>query len=609
MSRKLQFKRGVKAKLPVLAEGEPGWVTDEERLYIGTGSKNIPLATDGTLSTQSDNYRDAAALPSTYPRGVTVFFSNSPTSKFNGVSFCTVFTIKGYTNMACVQYIYPYNVDAPITYRYALYNSDTWGAWRKLSIEGHTHSAASVGAVPTTRKVNGKALSADVSLTAADVGARPSTWVPTKGDVGLGNVPNVTTDDQTPTFTVATTRANLTSGDKLSVILGKLAKWYTDLKGVAFSGSAADLSTGTLASARLPTVPISKGGTGATTAAAARTALGLGKALTFTGAATGTYDGTAAKTINIPASNGKRACRFVVGTTTAGWTAEDCDYLCDGTDDQVEIKAAIQALPSTGGEVVFLDGTYIFSDYIIVSNKSSITICGNGRAACLKVISETALSKSPIYFLNSTDITIQNITIDGNNVADYGIECGVCNRIVVSQCKIINTNYAVYTGGEGCIITQNTILNAKTGVATGKNSVICGNILWNKTGDTHYSEIKSKGINVYSENCAIFGNKITGFQYGICAGTAGDYCSITGNVCKDNEIGFYGEMGSSCIVSGNVFMRGEGTASDYTASQYTIFLTSSKYILNNVFIGNIILGKNYVNNAGASNTFINNRFE
>ena len=35
----------------------------------------------------------------------------------------------------------------------------------------HTHTAAQVGAVPTTRKVNGKALSADVTLAAADVGA------------------------------------------------------------------------------------------------------------------------------------------------------------------------------------------------------------------------------------------------------------------------------------------------------------------------------------------------------------------------------------------------------------------------------------------------------
>jgi hypothetical protein len=46
------------------------------------------------------------------------------------------------------------------------------------------YTAAQVGAVPTSRKVNGKALSSDISLTASDVGARPSTWMPTAADVG-----------------------------------------------------------------------------------------------------------------------------------------------------------------------------------------------------------------------------------------------------------------------------------------------------------------------------------------------------------------------------------------------------------------------------------------
>lgn len=48
-----------------------------------------------------------------------------------------------------------------------------------VALGNHTHTAAAVGAVPTTRKVNGKALSADVTLTASDVGARAEDWLPT----------------------------------------------------------------------------------------------------------------------------------------------------------------------------------------------------------------------------------------------------------------------------------------------------------------------------------------------------------------------------------------------------------------------------------------------
>ena len=58
----------------------------------------------------------------------------------------------------------------------------------------------------------------------------------------ITNVPDVATNDQTPTFTQAAERANITSGEKLSTIFGKIMKWYADLKGVAFSGSYHDLS-------------------------------------------------------------------------------------------------------------------------------------------------------------------------------------------------------------------------------------------------------------------------------------------------------------------------------------------------------------------------------
>lgn len=58
----------------------------------------------------------------------------------------------------------------------------------------------------------------------------------------LNNVPNVTTNDQAPTFTQATDRENIASSEKLSVILGKIMKFFADLKAVAFSGSYNDLT-------------------------------------------------------------------------------------------------------------------------------------------------------------------------------------------------------------------------------------------------------------------------------------------------------------------------------------------------------------------------------
>lgn len=64
----------------------------------------------------------------------------------------------------------------------------------------------------------------------------------TAEQIGLDKVPNVATNDQTPTFTEAATRVNITSGETLSTLFGKIKKFFADLKTVAFTGSYTDLS-------------------------------------------------------------------------------------------------------------------------------------------------------------------------------------------------------------------------------------------------------------------------------------------------------------------------------------------------------------------------------
>ena len=66
--------------------------------------------------------------------------------------------------------------------------------------------------------------------------------------------PNGNGSNVTSTFTAASSRTNISSGEKLSVIFGKIAKWFGDLKAVAFSGSYNDLSN-------KPTIPTVNNGT------------------------------------------------------------------------------------------------------------------------------------------------------------------------------------------------------------------------------------------------------------------------------------------------------------------------------------------------------------
>ncbi len=65
----------------------------------------------------------------------------------------------------------------------------------------------------------------------------------TAKQLGLENVPNVDTDDQTPTFTEAEERENIASKEKLSVLFGKIRKWFSDLKEAAFCSVANNLAT------------------------------------------------------------------------------------------------------------------------------------------------------------------------------------------------------------------------------------------------------------------------------------------------------------------------------------------------------------------------------
>ena len=79
----------------------------------------------------------------------------------------------------------------------------------------------------------------------------------------------------------------------------------------------------------------------------------------------------------------KQTARLVIATSTAGWTQEDCDYLCDGIDDQIDINKAIQELPEWGGEIKILDGIYHINSSIEL-NKPNTKLSGNGFSTTIQ---------------------------------------------------------------------------------------------------------------------------------------------------------------------------------------------------------------------------------
>lgn len=102
-----------------------------------------------------------------------------------------------------------------------------------------TYTLASFGITATASELN-KLDGCTVSTTELNYldGVTSNIQTQLGGKLGTsGNASNVTN-----TFTQASSRANLTSGEKLSISLGKIMKWFADLKTVAFSGSYNDLT-------------------------------------------------------------------------------------------------------------------------------------------------------------------------------------------------------------------------------------------------------------------------------------------------------------------------------------------------------------------------------
>lgn len=134
-----------------------------------------------------------------------------------------------------------------------------------------------------------------------------------------GNGSNVTV-----AFTAASARANIATGEKLSVIAGKLAKWFSDLKTVAFTGAYSDLTGAPTA------VSAFTNDSGYQTAAQVQNAISTSISTVYK------YKGSVAAASNLPTSG--NAVGDVYNVTATGmnyvWTGSAWDAL--GSELNVE---------------------------------------------------------------------------------------------------------------------------------------------------------------------------------------------------------------------------------------------------------------------------------
>lgn len=132
---------------------------------------------------------------------------------------------------------------------------------------------------------------------------------------------------------------------------------------------------------------------------------------------------------------------FIAASDSSAKDKAVADYVCDGVNDEVEVLAAIAALPATGGVIEFAPGTFIRGADIAIT-KGNLKIIGQGRSTIWKMKDSTN-ANAQIFSATSIDgIAIEDMIIDGNEAnntsgSQYGINFISCTNLNI-DCWIEN---------------------------------------------------------------------------------------------------------------------------------------------------------------------------
>lgn len=233
--------------------------------------------------------------------------------------------------------------------------------------------------------------------------------------------------DVTVTFTEALARSNISTGEKLSVLFGKIKKYFTDLKTVAFTGNYTDLSN-------KPTSLPADGGTSAECSGNAATATKLQTARQINGVA---FDGSA----NITVADGTKAPTAHASTGTTYGVGTTANY------GHCKVRNDLLAAAFSNGEALSAYQGYLLKQLIDNEHPTPIHISGTiaQNAPITDIFSFDATKGYSMLYI--AEYSFGMFLIDGDN----GIVSGFYNRgrdyTFRNRIVLTNTNQVVTADG------------------------------------------------------------------------------------------------------------------------------------------------------------------
>jgi len=242
------------------------------------------------------------------------------------------------------------------------------------------------------------------------------------------------------------------------------------------------------------------------------------------------------------------------------------DYVCDGTDDEVQINQAITDLPANGGCVVLLEGTYTLGAAITIS-KNNVSLIGQGRSTNI-----TRPSNNIIEATSKTDLLFSQFRITGN--ALQGLYLDGCSRVLIEKLwgglgvggtiRVLNNSSAIIVSNS--IFTSGGLaidwINSSSSIVSHCyisnqishgiylvgmiNSVVIGCIVTNCGGDGVY--LSASDTNIIS-SCRCRNN--TGWGVNIFNATC-DQNLVHGNILVNNTAGSLQDNGTGTVAADNI---------------------------------------------------------
>lgn len=249
-----------------------------------------------------------------------------------------------------------------------------------------------------------------------------------------------------------------------------------------------------------------------------------------------------AETINSPVGRG--ATLTVAANNATALEKAQADYVCDGVADNVQIQAALDALPAAGGQVILSEGVFNITTGITLPTTKPFTLRGQGmRGTLLKVTSGanidiltySGLAPASYVPANFDYFKIADMEIDGDKTkqasgrcirlvyADYfileslsvinaktmGIRLENCDEGVISKC-FISQNGTTYTSDAGIYSTSGTHDLAITACMLELN--VGAGVFLNGTYEQSITSCNmwSNSYDIYLNGAAVIDNVISG---------------------------------------------------------------------------------------------------